>query len=236
MNNTTLVILIAGSSKRFGGKVKKQFIKVDNKPIFIHTLINLLKFNFNNIVLVSAEEEIKNIKKYIEKEPLIKDKSKKNMHYINGGNERVYSVYNAMNFLNEHREDIKTDYIFIHDGVRPLVTKNEIKSLYESVLKYDAAILASKVVDTIKKTDENNDIIETIDRTYLYRAATPQGFKFDNYMQAIKKYIDDKDSSLVTDDAEIYSKYFGKVKILECSSNNIKITNKEDLDIFIKLK
>ena len=61
--NTTLIMLIAGSSKRFGGKVKKQFIKVDNKPIFIHTLCSMLKFNFKNIVLVSAEDEINNIKK-----------------------------------------------------------------------------------------------------------------------------------------------------------------------------
>ena len=59
--NTTLVILVAGSSRRFGGKVKKQFIKVDNKPIFIHTLINMLKFNFNNVVFVSSKDEIKNI-------------------------------------------------------------------------------------------------------------------------------------------------------------------------------
>ncbi|WP_300711955.1 2-C-methyl-D-erythritol 4-phosphate cytidylyltransferase [uncultured Brachyspira sp.] len=236
MNNTSLVILIAGNSKRFGGKVKKQFIKVDNKPIFIHTLINMLKFNFDNIILVSAEEEMNNIKKYIEKESLIKEKIKKNMHFVKGGNERVYSVYNAMLFLNDNRNDIKTDYVFIHDGVRPLVSKNEIKSLCEMVFKYDAAILASKVVDTIKKSDENNNIIKTIDRTYLYRAATPQGFKFDNYMTAIDKYMNDKNSDLATDDAEIYSKYFGNVKILECSANNIKITSKEDLNTFIKMK
>lgn len=236
MYKTTLVILIAGSSRRFAGKVKKQFIKVDNKPIFIHTMINMLKFNFNNIVLVSAEEEIKSIKKYIEKEPLIKDKIKRNIHYVKGGKERVYSVYNAMTFLDEHREDIQTDYVFIHDGVRPLVKKKEIVSLYEEVIKYDAAILASKVVDTIKKVNEEKNIIETIDRTYLYRAATPQCFKFDNYIKAIDKYINDKNAVLVTDDAEIYSKYFGEVKIAECSSDNIKITNREDLDIFIKLR
>lgn len=236
MYKTTLVILIAGSSRRFAGKVKKQFIKVDNKPIFIHTMINMLKFNFNNIVLVSAEEEIKSIKKYIEKEPLIKDKIKRNIHYVKGGKERVYSVYNAMTFLDEHMEDIQTDYVFIHDGVRPLVKKKEIVSLYEEVIKYDAAILASKVVDTIKKVNEEKNIIETIDRTYLYRAATPQCFKFDNYIKAIDKYINDKNAVLVTDDAEIYSKYFGEVKIAECSSDNIKITNREDLDIFIKLR
>ena len=230
--NTTLVILVAGSSRRFGGKVKKQFIKVDNKPIFIHTLINMLKFNFNNVVFVSSKDEIKNIQKYVENEDSIKKNIKK--YYIEGGSERVYSVYNAMNFIKDN--DIKTDYVFIHDGVRPLVTKKEIQALYDAVLETDAAILASKVVDTIKKVDENNNIIETIDRTYLYRAATPQAFKFDNYMAAIDKYINDKDTNLVTDDAEIYSKYYGDVKIIECSSNNIKITKKEDLNIFIKLK
>lgn len=230
--NTTLVILVAGSSRRFGGKVKKQFIKVDNKPIFIHTLINMLKFNFNNVVFVSSKDEIKNIHKYVENEASIKKNIKK--YYIEGGSERVYSVYNAMNFIKDN--DIKTDYVFIHDGVRPLVTKKEVQALYDAVLETNAAILASKVVDTIKKVDENNNIIETIDRTYLYRAATPQAFKFDNYMTAIDKYINDKDTNLVTDDAEIYSKYYGDVKIIECSSNNIKITKKEDLNIFIKLK
>ena len=128
--NTTLIILIAGSSKRFGGKVKKQFIKVDNKPIFIHTLFSMLKFNFKNIVLVSSKDEINNIKKIVQSYDIVK----KNIYYISGGSERVYSVYEAMNFLNNHREDIKTDYVFIHDGVRPLVSKKEIKSLYDSVI------------------------------------------------------------------------------------------------------
>ncbi|WP_297208217.1 IspD/TarI family cytidylyltransferase [uncultured Brachyspira sp.] len=234
--NTTLIVLIAGSSRRFGGKVKKQFIKVDNKPIFIHTLCSMLKFNFKNIVLVSSKDEVNNIKKIIQNCDDIKIGTKKSIHYIAGGSERVYSVYEAMNFLNEHREDIKTDYVFIHDGVRPIVSRKEIKALYDSVIEFDAAILASKVVDTIKKADDDKKIVDTIDRTYLYRAATPQAFKFENYMKAMQKYMNDKNKSLATDDAEIYSKYFSDVRIVECSSNNIKITNKEDLNIFIKLK
>ena len=234
--NTTLIVLIAGSSRRFGGKVKKQFIKVDNKPIFIHTLCSMLKFNFKNIVLVSSKDEVNNIKKIIQNCDDIKIGTKKSIHYIAGGSERVYSVYEAMNFLNEHREDIKTDYVFIHDGVRPIVSRKEIKALYDSVIEFDAAILASKVVDTIKKADDDKKIVDTIDRTYLYRAATPQAFKFENYMKAMQKYMNDKNKSLATDDAEIYSKYFSDVRIVECSSNNIKITNQEDLNIFIKLK
>lgn len=234
--NITLILLVAGSSRRFGGKIKKQFIKVDNKPIFIHTLINILKFYFNNIIIVSSEDEINSIKEYVDMEIDIDDNIKKHIYYIKGGNERIYSVYNAINFLNDNCNSIKTDYVFIHDGVRPLITQKEIESLYESVIKYNASILACKVVDTIKKADNDNNIIETIDRTYLYRAATPQGFKFDYYTYAINKYINDNTVPLVTDDAEIYSKYYGNVKIVECSSNNIKITNQEDLNIFIKLR
>ena len=234
--NTTLIVLIAGSSRRFGGKVKKQFIKVDNKPIFIHTLCSMLKFNFKNIVLVSSKDEVNNIKKIIQYCYDIKIGTKQSILCIAGGSESVYSVYEAMNFLNEHREDIKTDYVFIHDGVRPIVSRKEIKALYDSVIEFDAAILASKVVDTIKKADDDKKIVDTIDRTYLYRAATPQAFKFENYMKAMQKYMNDKNKSLATDDAEIYSKYFSDVRIVECSSNNIKITNKEDLNIFIKLK
>lgn len=233
-NYNTLILLIAGQSKRFGGKVKKQFIKVDDKPIFIHTLINILKFKFDNIVLVSSKDEINNIKKHIEKESSISNSNKKIMYYIEGGSERVYSVYNAIKYLNEN--DIKTDYVFIHDGVRPLVSKKEISSLYNYILKNDAAILASKVIDTIKKVDDNKNITETIDRTYLYRAATPQAFNFAKYSKAINKYMSAKNKKLATDDAEIYSKYSGNVGIIECSSNNIKITNKEDLSIFKKLR
>lgn len=233
-NYNTLILLIAGQSKRFGRKVKKQFIKVDNKPIFIHTLINILKFKFDNIILVSSKDEINNIKKYIEKENAINNSNKKIMHYIEGGSERVYSVYNAIKYLNDN--NIKTDYVFIHDGVRPLVTKKEILRLYNYVLKNDAAILASKVTDTIKKVDDNKNITETIDRTCLYRAATPQAFNFSKYLIAINKYMDAKNKKLATDDAEIYSKYSGSVGIIECSSNNIKITNREDLSIFKKLK
>ena len=234
--NTTLILLIAGNSKRFGGNIKKQFIEIDNKPIFMHTLISMLKFNFNNIVLVSSVNDIKNIKYIIENSNEINNNTKNQIYYVTGGSERVYSVYEAMKYLNYNKSKIKTDYVFIHDGVRPMVSIEEINSLYEETIKNDAAILASKIVDSIKKVDKHNNITNTIDRTCLYKAATPQAFKFYNYMIAIEKYINSNNNSLATDDSEIYSKYYGNVKIVNCSSKNIKITNKEDLNIFIKLK
>ena len=235
MIKTTLILLIAGKSKRFAGKIKKQFIKVNNKPLFIYTLEAMLKFKFNNIIIVSSKKDLNNIKKEINKNIL----NSKNIYYVNGGKERVFSVYNAMRFIKDN--NIKTDIVFIHDGVRPIVSKNEIKELYDKVVKKNAVILASKVVDTIKKVDSKKNIIETIDRNFIYRAATPQAFNFRRYMSAMEKYMNDTKykkrlgKKIATDDAEIYSAYAGKVGIVECSSNNIKITNKEDLNFFLNL-
>lgn len=235
MIKKTLILLIAGSSRRFLGKIKKQFVKINNKPLFIYTLEAMLKFKFDNIIIASLKEDLNNIKKTISKNLL----NSENIHYVEGGSERVYSVYNAMKFIKEN--NIKTDFVFIHDGVRPIVSKKEIKELYEMVIKKNAAILASKVVDTIKKIDSKKNIVETIDRNFLYRAATPQAFNFKKYMIAMERYMNDRKykerlgKKIATDDAEIYSAYAGKVAIVECSANNIKITNKEDLNLFLNL-
>ena len=235
MIKKTLILLIAGSSRRFLGKIKKQFVKINNKPLFIYTLEAMLKFKFDNIVIASLKEDLNNIKKTISKNLL----NSENIHYVEGGSERVYSVYNAMKFIKEN--NIKTDFVFIHDGVRPIVSKKEIKELYEMVIKKNAAILASKVVDTIKKVDSKKNIVETIDRNFLYRAATPQAFNFKKYMIAMERYMNDRKykerlgKKIATDDAEIYSAYAGKIAIVECSANNIKITNKEDLNLFLNL-
>ena len=235
MIKKTLILLIAGSSRRFLGKIKKQFVKINNKPLFIYTLEAMLKFKFDNVIIASLKEDLNNIKKTISKNLL----NSENIHYVEGGSERVYSVYNAMKFIKEN--NIKTDFVFIHDGVRPIVSKKEIKELYDMVIKKNAAILASKVVDTIKKVDSKKNIIETIDRNFLYRAATPQAFNFRKYMIAMERYMNDRKykerlgKKIATDDAEIYSAYAGKVAIVECSANNIKITNKEDLNLFFNL-
>lgn len=226
-NKNALILLIAGSSKRFGAKTKKQFIAIENKPIFVYTLESIVQFNFSRIILVVQKNDEYIVNKYINKYF-----KKKKIEIVYGADERVYSVYNAIKYLKENNPP---KYIFIHDGVRPFVDKIELKSLEKELVKNNAAILAVKIVDTIKKVDSKNNIIETIDRTNLYRAATPQAFLFEKYLNAIEKYISNV-SKMVTDDAEIYSMYEGKVLIVESSFKNIKITEKKDLEIYKKFR
>ncbi len=155
-----------------------------------------------------------------------------NIDIIIGGESRVHSVYNAILHI---KNNYKCDYVFIHDGVRPIVSKEEILVLLDKVIATEAAILAIKMDDTVKQIDittNENKIIKTLDRSSLYRAATPQAFIFNKYYEAIKKYVDiDKIPSEVTDDAQIYSNYKGDVYIVPCSSKNIKITTADDLHL-----
>lgn len=238
--NNTLILLVAGSSKRFletsDSKIKKQFVCLHGKPVFIHTLIKMVSFNFSSIVVVCSAEDKETVRKYINEESLIK-KYKNIIDIVEGGSERVYSVYNAMKFLKEkYKEEDIDNYVFIHDGVRPLIEECDIDRLKESVYKNNAAILAIKINDTVKKTNENNIITDTLERDCLYRAVTPQAFLFNNYFPAIEKYIDSLKKCLInrvaTDDAEIYSMYGGSVSVVVGNSKNIKITTKEDFDIF----
>ncbi len=228
--NNSLVVLIAGSSTRFSadGKVKKQFLLIQDKPLFVHTLENLTKLSiFSSVVVVCQKEYLEHVNAYIEK--YLANINAKMVHLIIGGSDRVESVYNAMQFLNDSSNNI--DYVFVHDGVRPVVSEDEIMLLSESVIKHEAAILAIKMTDTVKQIDENGMIKQTLDRNMLYRAATPQAFLFSKYYNAISKCIDEKQTALITDDAQIYSMYQGDVAIVPCSSKNIKITTEDDISL-----
>lgn len=234
IENNALIILIAGSSTRFGGEVKKQFILVDDKPIFMHTINNLVNLGFKRIIIVSKNDDMSRVQNYIKNDYY--DNSI-NFEFVNGGYERFYSVFNAMKYL---KENSSPHFVFIHDGVRPLVMADEIENLKKSVYENNASILATKVIDTIKKVDDKKAIKLTIDRDYLYRAVTPQAFNFELYYKAMSKYIysfeNDNNETIATDDAQIYSDYIGEVFVVDSSIKNIKITQKSDLDLFLRLR
>lgn len=226
-NINCLILLVAGRSTRFGMDVKKQFLTLNGKPVFIHTLLNLMKFPFERVVIAYPKEDKEDVAKYIEE---YKDEYKNaEIEFVEGGENRVKSVYNCMEYLNEKNPP---KYVFIHDGVRPNVREEDLDNLTKKLKEKKAAILAIKITDTVKKVDEYNKITETIERTSLYRAATPQAFIFSHYYRAIKRYVEiEKMYFTVTDDAEIYNRYAGDVYVVECGSSNVKITTVHDLNL-----
>lgn len=219
---TTAIILAAGKGKRMNSNINKQYIEINNKPILAYTLEKFQESEcIDEIVLVVGKEDIE----YVEKEIKNKYCFKKINSVVEGGVERQDSVYEGIKKVSND-----TDIILIHDGARPFVNITDIRKLVNEIATHKACILGVKVKDTIKIVDNHGYIVNTPDRKNLYAAQTPQGFLKNIIVKAYEKGINE--NKFFTDDSMLVEEYLNtKVKIVEGSYENIKITTKEDIDI-----
>ena len=146
------------------------------------------------------------------------------VNWINGGDTRQKSVFNGLNALPKDAEKV-----LIHDGARCLINPELIDQCARQLDENEAVILATKVTDTIKIVDNEGFIKETPDRNYLWAAQTPQGFLVTSLKKAHTMAIDK--NWKVTDDASLFEMLNWKVKIIEGTYSNIKITSPIDLKI-----
>ncbi len=217
------VLLAGGIGLRVGMDLPKQFLKLKNEEIIIHTI---KRFENNNnidkILIVMNPEWLTYSLKLIEKYNFSKITK-----IIKGGNTRPESSYNAISYLNETVK--KDDIILIHDAVRPFVSDNIINDCINKVKVHNACCVAVKSVDTIVKV--KNNIIEDIpNRRMIYNEQTPQVFKFWLIKKAIKK-AKDYSFNNITDDVSFVYRLGKPIHIVEGDFDNIKITTKKDLYI-----
>ncbi len=211
----TAIIVAAGSGNRFNSKTPKQFAEILGKPIIIHTLEKFEACEaVSQVVLVLPSGEISAFESLIEKFELTKIKS-----VVVGGASRAESVLNGL-----HAADPETDIVAVHDGVRPLVSVDEITATIEKAQETGAACLVAVVTDTIKEVGEGK-IIKTLDRTKLRRAMTPQAFRYGILREALDRGILNGD---VTDECMLVERLGHQIAYVEGSSRNIKITRPED--------
>ena len=137
---------------------------------------------------------------------------------VPGGKERYNSVFEGL-------KKVTSNIVMIHDGVRPFLNKIDLEKLKDAIKKNDGAILAHPAIETVKMI-ENGVITETIDRDKVYCAMTPQAFKTELILKAYSVV----DLKGITDDSTIVEKYGGRIKIVEGSKSNIKLTNREDFE------
>lgn len=215
----SVVIPAAGMGKRMNNNINKQYIKLEGKEVLARTVE---KFNNNKfideIIVVARADEVEFCKEnIINRYGFDKVKS-----IISGGNERMNSVYNGL-------KKVKKDcnIVLIHDGARPFITDKIIKQSIDETIKFDSTVVGVKVKDTIKIVDNNNKVIDTPDRDYIWAVQTPQTFKYDIIMGCYDKAI--SENIKVTDDSMIAEKYGYSVKMILGDYNNIKITTPEDL-------
>ncbi|MBI2646908.1 2-C-methyl-D-erythritol 2,4-cyclodiphosphate synthase, partial [Candidatus Woesearchaeota archaeon] len=146
-------------------------------------------------------------------------------YVINGGKERQDSVYNGlMSIKNAKSKDI----IVVHNGSNPLVKETEIIECINAAKKYGAAVAGFRLKDTIKRI-RDCFVEKTMDRTNVYQVQTPQAIKYGLFVEAFKNAK--KKKLRFSDDVSLVEALGKKVKIIECSYENIKITTQDDLSI-----
>ena len=210
MDKFSVIITAGGTSSRYGEK-NKLLEKINNKTVIEETINKFADFDcIDDIVIPANGKIIDELKSLI---------TNKKIKIILGGETRQKSVFNAL-------KEVRSSYVLIHDGARPLITKDNIKKVMAATLKYGASSLMIKTTDTIKEVDENGFIIRTIDRTKLYNTQTPQGFKTSLILDAHNKLA----GGNYTDDCSMLEALNIPVYIVNGQYTNIKITFKNDLD------
>lgn len=215
-----VVIVAAGTGSRMNMGINKQFIKLEGKEIIAYTIEKFYNnSNIEDIVVVVKEDESEFFKKEI-----LDKYNFKNVKIAYGGKERQDSVYNGLKLLDE-----KCDVVLIHDGARPFVSDKIIDKSIEEAKEHKAIVVGVPVKDTIKVIDNDKNIVDTPNRSVLWAVQTPQTFDYNILIDAYKDAF--KNKFYGTDDAMLVERIGYKVKMLEGSYNNIKITTQEDLSV-----
>lgn len=212
------VVVAGGAGIRMNANLPKQYLQIAGKPILAMAALVFEKSPLiDEIILVVAEEYLA----YASYEIVDKFKLRKVSKIISGGNTRQESVLAGLTASPQ-----VTDFVAIHDGVRPFVRQTMIEQLFESVKLTGAAIPVVNAKETIKLV-EDKLIVSTVPREKAYLAQTPQVFRYENILQIHRKAADQKYEA--TDDAMLAEQYGMQVAAVSGYYDNIKITTPEDL-------
>lgn len=209
------VIVAGGSGLRMNSHIPKQFLLIKNKPLLFYAIDVFLKaYDDMEMILVLPEEHISKGQEIVD---AWFDSSR--ISICPGGRTRFHSVQNGLSLINEE------SIIFVHDGVRCLVTKDLIVRCYNQTMKSGSAIPVVTSKDSIRLLTEEGHVV--VDRNKVMLVQTPQTFHSKILLNAFK--IDYKDK--FTDEATVVEAFGIKVNLIEGEESNIKITTPGDIFI-----
>lgn len=224
--NCTAIVLAAGQGKRMNSKVQKQFLLIKGKPVLYYSLSCFQNSReIEEIIVVTGNDSINFCKQeIIEAYGFSKVKA-----VIAGGRERYDSVYAGLCACED------SDYVFIHDGARPFLTEDMIRRGKEAVLASGACVIGMPSKDTIKIADENGMVASTPSRSLVWNIQTPQIFSYTAIREAYER-ARQQNMADITDDAMVMERFGNmKIKLVEGSYENIKITTPEDILVAKKI-
>ena len=220
---TFAIIPSGGEGKRIGGSLPKQYMKFNGKEMIVYTLEVFQECNDVDEIIVAAREEFFDL--------IYELKDKYNLtklsRVISGGNERQDSVYNALFSISLDGDDL----VAVHDAARPLLPQNILVAAINSAKKFDSIVVALKAKDTL--VNAGDFIQDYLSRDNTFCVQTPQIFKADILIDAFEKAK--ADNFYGTDESMLVTRASYKVKIVEGSALNFKVTAKSDVELFEKL-
>lgn len=219
------VILASGVGKRMKAGKNKVLLELSGKPIIYYTILAFQKNpKVKEIIIVARRDEFGRMRSLAAKYKFSKVKS-----VVPGGKERQHSGYNALQFLKTRRDINANDIVLFQNGANPFATQDEISACIRGAKKHGACVVAHPAKDTIKEVNWEGLVVRTLDRKKLWNMQTPQAIRFGLACRAFEKAH--KRKYLGTDDVDLVEKIGGKVKVIEASEHNFKITNPLDLEI-----
>lgn len=214
------ILPAAGSGSRFSKTELKQYQMIQERTILEHTVARLNQLPLMGYVLAIGAQD--NVAK------MLPFSSQEKAHFCLGGAERVNSVLNALTYLSQIASE--DEWVLVHDAARPCVGLDCLQQLVNTAITNDqAAILAIPVRDTLKRVVTNFDIEETVDRSMLWQAQTPQMAKLGLLKRAIEQAL--QDGAIITDEASALEHIGESVQVVQGRSDNIKITYPDDLEL-----
>ncbi|MDD5311023.1 MAG: 2-C-methyl-D-erythritol 4-phosphate cytidylyltransferase [Candidatus Omnitrophica bacterium] len=215
------IVAAAGKGERLKSKVHKPFVALGKDPILLHALRVLDNSNLvGEIIVVAHQADLPKARLLLKKAKL-----KKFKELVAGGKRRMDSVKNGLSAVSED-----VDYVIIHDGCRPFIDNKMISSVLGAAETFGAAIAAMPVKPTIKEVEKGNFVAATLKRETLVDVQTPQAFRRDLLLRAYDKaFAEGAEGAEATDDSALVERMGIKVKVVDGSYKNIKITTQEDL-------
>jgi 2-C-methyl-D-erythritol 4-phosphate cytidylyltransferase len=216
---TVAIVPAAGSGKRLRARAKKPFVLLAGKPLITYALKALDSSKYIDEIYVAVDtDSIGRLKGIVGKYGI-----RKVVKVVAGAATRAGSVKNCFDLI-----DPPCDIVLIHDGARPFPGDSDIMNSVLLAGKFGGCVTAIPMTDTVKLAGKGLFVKKTVDRSSLWRAQTPQAFRYGILKKALNAV---NDISNATDDASVLERLGRRVKILRGSPRNIKVTTKEDLKI-----
>ena len=214
------VVPAAGIGTRMGADRPKQYLMLQGKTILEHTLEQLLLFSpIEKIILPVSKNDT-----FLSK---LNIGNHENIIQCDGGEERYHSVLNGLQTLLNIGAQ-RQDWVMVHDVARPCIRQQDLTNLYQNV-NDQGVILGVQVRDTMKRTDDNGQVLSTVARVNLWHALTPQLAPLGVLLDAIEKAVND--GVQVTDEASALEHSGYSPKMLAGHPSNIKVTHPDDLQL-----